>query len=451
MSPNTAWRTLARINQGELKEGYPVLLERGSIFRETLYITQSGTADKPFTVSSYGEGKAPVISGADLISSWKSEGGGVYSAKLASWPQHVWHGKARLEFADGRPSAGQFTFENGWLYVNLEGGENPNDQYIEASVRDSAVRDETGQRYVTLNGLVGEKTNGTSINDAIFNAHWKSDHWTVTNSVARFGAANGFFAEQNWTRGIGSYLLVKDSESAYNRRRGAVAAGYEEVGQVFDNFYSHHNRSDGLLVNSSNGVLKNSQLEYNGFGGGSKPKHGVYIYPFKGDSAKNWQISNNVLNNNRDSGARITGSGHEIYGNTISDSPYALFIVDTDGPNAAHLVEDNLFRNTDPDAFAIEIQGVEKVRIRANRFYNSSGVGLIRGQKRNSSNVTVLDNVFAGNPINAYIELDDAQNNNFSESNNCFDVNIKVREAAPETVLTTQNAGRDRIYLPNCK
>lgn len=59
-SPESAWQTLARASV-TYSEGDRILLKCGSVFDSVFDTRGSGTADAPITVSSYGEGKLPVI------------------------------------------------------------------------------------------------------------------------------------------------------------------------------------------------------------------------------------------------------------------------------------------------------------------------------------------------------------------------------------------------------
>lgn len=59
-SERTAWKTLGRINHGEVGPGDAVLLKRGGLWRETLRPV-SGRPGLPVRYSSYGSGRKPVI------------------------------------------------------------------------------------------------------------------------------------------------------------------------------------------------------------------------------------------------------------------------------------------------------------------------------------------------------------------------------------------------------
>ncbi|MBR6436244.1 MAG: hypothetical protein IKS45_07035, partial [Thermoguttaceae bacterium] len=62
-SPQTAWKSLDKVNQTALQPGDTVLFCRGQIWRGTLRI-QSGKEGTPIVFSSYGTGLKPRILGS---------------------------------------------------------------------------------------------------------------------------------------------------------------------------------------------------------------------------------------------------------------------------------------------------------------------------------------------------------------------------------------------------
>jgi parallel beta-helix repeat protein len=78
----TPWRTIAKVNSifGTLNPGDAVMLQAGSVFTGPLLVTRSGTASQLITISTYGSGAAPVISGFANLSGWVSVGGNIWQA-----------------------------------------------------------------------------------------------------------------------------------------------------------------------------------------------------------------------------------------------------------------------------------------------------------------------------------------------------------------------------------
>jgi parallel beta-helix repeat protein len=84
-SQSTPWRSIAKINSifGGLNPGDQVLLEAGSVFTGPLLVTKSGIAGHPITISVYGSGAMPIISGFQTLSGWAYIGSGIWQAPCA--------------------------------------------------------------------------------------------------------------------------------------------------------------------------------------------------------------------------------------------------------------------------------------------------------------------------------------------------------------------------------
>lgn len=436
LSPGTAWRTLARVARQDLHPGDHVELERGSVFREPLVITASGTAVAPIVYGAYGSGPRPVVSGADLVSGWQKTTNGVYVAPLSVDPMRVWVSGVELARGSSVTSLvdNQFEYAQGSLYIKLPAGASPPPAGVEASQRSVAVSDPQGHSYVTLEDIVAEKTNDPSKEGAAFNARIWSDYWVVDRCVARYSAGNGFFGEAGVSSGIGSHLLVVDSEAYGNWRRGAVAAGHATVDQVFKRLYSHDNGLDGLLINSRDGVLVDSRLDDNGTTPG-QPRHGFYMYPWDG-GASGWDISGNNLVGNRNSGGRIAGSDNRIIGNYVSDSPYGFFVVDSDGVNQGQTIEGNVFTHTSLDGYAIELEGAQDTIVSNNSMFDAAGIGVVAGAIQNTRGLVVSNNQFGGAQSGAFIYVESTQASGLTLQGNCYDPAMTASNVKASTLTT---------------
>jgi parallel beta-helix repeat protein len=77
-SPSTPWLSIAKVNSMTFKPGDQIMFNRGNTFYGTIIVSQSGTSSSPITYGAYGSGALPIITGFSSISSWKSDGGGIY-------------------------------------------------------------------------------------------------------------------------------------------------------------------------------------------------------------------------------------------------------------------------------------------------------------------------------------------------------------------------------------
>ena len=80
-SPETAWRTLERVNRAKIAPGDKVLFRRGGLWRGSLQ-PASGEAGRPVTYSWYGEGRKPILQNSvdrSKPSDWTETSPGVWT------------------------------------------------------------------------------------------------------------------------------------------------------------------------------------------------------------------------------------------------------------------------------------------------------------------------------------------------------------------------------------
>ena len=82
----TPWKSLAKLNSifASLKPGDTLKLKKGDVFAGAITITQSGAAGEPITLTSYGTGAKPVLSGMHVLSQWSAVGNGIYASTDAA-------------------------------------------------------------------------------------------------------------------------------------------------------------------------------------------------------------------------------------------------------------------------------------------------------------------------------------------------------------------------------
>jgi hypothetical protein len=185
-----------------LQPGDSVLFNRGDTWRVTLSVTASGTFGNPITFGSYGAGALPIISGADLLTSWALNRGSVYYATEATSPRAVWQNNMQLTgpVANvGAISAGTWFWDTttNRLYVWTADSSNPSTKTIESPTRLNGIVI-TDKNYVTINALQVEKTN-----DVFKGAIWAngdavgSTDITVKNSTVLYGMSSIMFFSVN--------------------------------------------------------------------------------------------------------------------------------------------------------------------------------------------------------------------------------------------------------------
>jgi parallel beta-helix repeat protein len=88
-SSSAPWKTTAKVNGRSFLAGDQILFKRGSTWRETLAPATGGIAGKPIVFGAYGSGNPPMISGANLLTSWLQYSTNVWRAYPASAPSVV--------------------------------------------------------------------------------------------------------------------------------------------------------------------------------------------------------------------------------------------------------------------------------------------------------------------------------------------------------------------------
>lgn len=168
-----AWKTIGRVNRLSLRPGDRVLFRRGSIWRETLRIQESGDRGQPIVIGAYGSGPPPRLSGGREIEGWKRlysrnkklEPSILYAALLPTKPDvvvvngEVWDDRGSMETLDERTWA----WVRGRLLIYPSSGNlAPKELRVEAAQLNHAV-DARGVGFVTIRDLQVDLTNDWAI------------------------------------------------------------------------------------------------------------------------------------------------------------------------------------------------------------------------------------------------------------------------------------------------
>ena len=157
-TPQTSWKSVAKVNAATLTAGDAVLFKRGGVWTESLAPTASGTAGSPISFDAYGAGPAPLLTGYLPLpaATWALVSGSLWKATVTASSMNyvlfgtVWGRKQTAQssvladrdwyfasntlfvFSNGNPAAsygnvaamllafGQMIYLNGNSYVNLQ-------------------------------------------------------------------------------------------------------------------------------------------------------------------------------------------------------------------------------------------------------------------------------------------------------------------------------------------
>lgn len=257
-NPGTAdlpWKTISRAD-ALLQPGDTVMIHAGT-YREYVKPARGGTESQPISYIA-ADGEEVVISGADMIKKWTPVRDGVWRRKgwghrFPTHPNNDFHrliGRCEQVIADGKllrqvgtvselePGCFCAMPEERTLYVCLEGNADPNDQFLEASVRPLCFGLGWGDEpvhHIHLRGL----TVRHAANKAQYGALYaKGNDWLIEDCTAE------------WTNGTG--LSFRGSNVTLRRVR------------------SHHNGQQGVGGSGRRFLLEDVVLDHNNLKGFDK-------------------------------------------------------------------------------------------------------------------------------------------------------------------------------------
>ncbi len=228
-SPATPWKTLTRLSSTKMLPGNSASLQCGSVFRETLTLSQSGTATAPISYGSYGSCSAsnlPLISGADQLSTWSAQPEGAYTAYYAmeaTAPAVVFEDNHRLTKTNTQTAMpiGSFFYDSVHqrVYVRTKQDAAPGSHLMEASVRaDGVVLG--GVSYVNLSGIEADKAaqNGILAWGTLTNVN-------LTGTVTNYSYGNGIWFTAN-TGQSQNNVLIQNCVANYNGENGIMKGNF---------------------------------------------------------------------------------------------------------------------------------------------------------------------------------------------------------------------------------
>ncbi len=243
------FKTVADINRLRPSAGDTVLFRRGQAWREQLTVSTDGSQGSPITYGAFGDGAAPVISGADVLSAWTdntpSGAASTWYAEVATEPMIVlFNGAIGTKVASVSACNG----EKKWYWASNRlytyGGVDPNTTYpgqIEGGQREYAIR-VSGKSYVTIAGLHATKANKVGISFDAYGADGMGVN--IIGNLLDYNAEGGMWAIAYAGHTI-SNLLVSRNEAALNgafgMRGNAPDAGSALTHSTWSHNRTHHN------------------------------------------------------------------------------------------------------------------------------------------------------------------------------------------------------------------
>ncbi len=177
LTPGTAWQTIAHVNNQTFQPGDSILFNRGDTWRETLYITSSGTSSAWITFGAYGSGDKPRMLGSEQAVGWTQVVTNIWQSSTPlnnPYQGGYSYGEVYFEELNGTYSWGerkvydgsfsQMTGEYDWSWnanrIYIYSPSNPGSRYaaVEVPQRDAVIRlpnvpDEDPVEYVAIDNL----------------------------------------------------------------------------------------------------------------------------------------------------------------------------------------------------------------------------------------------------------------------------------------------------------
>jgi hypothetical protein len=400
LSPDTAWQTLAHVSNQTFSPGDEILFKRGDTWRETLYVTSSGTSNAWIMFGAYGAGDdRPRFLGSEQAVDWSQVAPNIWqSGTNLDNPYQGGYSYAEVFFEelDGTYSWGThqdydasfsyMTAEYDWSWnanrLYIYAPSNPGVRYgaVEAPQRDSAIR---------LPGV-----NGSTVLPEDYVEYVAFDNLEIMY-VMRHGIYPGYNeVEAHGLQVTNSHIGmigVKGGSSAY-----CIAAWHSDM--LIQNNTIHDCGRRGISLNTYTTytpdlIISNVTIDSNHFSNGFHTTGpDISSLPGLGHTFTNFTISNNVFD---DSGRWDAGihdgcaassctsnviyiSSHDnqysnfnIYNNVvIGSTSRAMLLVDMDDVHVYH----NTVYGSHPDAqpYGLVIfDNVTNVDMRNNIFHGT--------------------------------------------------------------------------------
>ncbi|MBN1774476.1 MAG: right-handed parallel beta-helix repeat-containing protein [Deltaproteobacteria bacterium] len=310
LTPETAWRTAARVGEEPLAPGDRVAFKRGEVWHEPLLLTASGTEELPIVIQSYGEADAPpFFVPTRPVTGWTAEADGVFSAPLDAEPLLVVTDGERLTVAH-HPN-------EGYLYVDEDS--TALDSFVDNDLASSGAGDVVGALILMRANrwdLLAQRVTGFAAPTVTLEGPLPGD--------ASIGTNEGYLlTDRLWmVDGPGEWFYDATGGRLYLRLAGdaepsgsAVEAATDDDGirlqgdhVTLDALGVRHTGRSGIHVRGNEGiVVRNCRIESVGY-------HGIYV---------NWPPA----------GAEVL-----LEGNTVVDAYFSGIMVNADAEVAQHVV-----------------------------------------------------------------------------------------------------------------
>src|SRR3989339_80138 len=383
----TPWQTISKVNSFTFASGDSILFKKGDTFYGSLIIPRSG-----LTISSYGSGEKPIISGFQTITGWTetSPGSGIYSAPtnatsslsmvtvngvntpMGRWPKTGW---STFESFSGRTSITDNQLTNTPNWTGAEVVIKKNNWTIDRSVI-------TNHTNNTITYTSGSTSNPVSV-DGVYSyfiqkslntltqmGDWYTDGVNLYMYFGVFGNSNNVITVYNCNinnnNGFGVYITstsatlsnsIIDSNGVFAGMGKADGVSYSGVYMRSTGGLVEYNQVtnagyNGIMFYNDNFIVRYNKVE----GTNSLITDGAGIYTFNGNPATpntGQKVYNNIVIDGGANGLYNDNSANHIewYNNVISNvAKYGIHMND----GYSNSIHNNIFNNATLGGISIQ-------------------------------------------------------------------------------------------------
>jgi len=296
----SGWTGSATISAGDT-----VYLNKGDTWHDTITIASSGTLGNVITISSYGTGTDPIISGLTTLSSWSIYSGSIYQATTSSSSQ------TNMVVVDGtQVGMGRYPNYGTELYINSYTGntQTQDNEMDESTNWEGAELVLNKVEWITDRCLITDHTDDTFTYTSLGSTYYCYDsrYYFIQNDIRTLTTTNEWYHNQTantfYIYGNPATKTVQVATVDYL----FYNVGYDYItidgitfqGSIYDAIYSR---------SSDNIVIQNCTIQYVG-------RSGLCFY-----SNDNCTIYNNTIRYANGCGVEaISGDHYSITENNIS-------------------------------------------------------------------------------------------------------------------------------------
>jgi hypothetical protein len=408
LSPETAWKTISKVNISNFQPGDFILFKRGEIWREQLVVPSSGAPGQQIVFRAWGQGEKPIISASDIISGWQKCENNIWKTNLGQRPNQLFFNEIRgiekrnkEELSDEK----EWYFFSNILYIYSTENLNINQKNykIEGSFRDNCV-DLMQKSYLSFKDI--EFTHANSYYGGNINSWEKHGvHWGsifIEDCEISYAFGNGIRIQTENSQSVLNSLIIRKCEINNN---GVGDNGYGIKIQSNQNVNTNYQN----VIISYNELYKNVQEAIRVQNTNSSRVYNNYAY-------------DNGFGNSVESGHILFGnytSNSEIYNNKCKNSPAEAIWIGTSNIRNIKIYYNII--NRVENHHGINISGVDIAEIFNNTIFDTNG-GFAIGTDAQSTDIVIENNIVdALKGQNGNVESDNSST--FTSDYNIWDEN----------------------------